>query len=131
MKIILFKKDGQINFLNPFSDLKIEEVIKKDLPKGIDYNIIDLSELPVDSPFLDALNIDLSIDIDKAQEITRKKLILKTAPEFAELDKDFIVALERGEDTSEIVGRKQELRDLINSTDNCSTIEELKEILET
>lgn len=131
MKIILFKKNGKINFLNPSNDLLIDDIIKKEIPSGIDYNIIDVSRLPVKSPFLDALNIDLSIDIEKAKEITKDQLRIKRKPLLDDLDIEYMRAEETGSDKTEIINKKQELRDITIKVDECDTVEELKALIET
>jgi hypothetical protein len=38
----------------PNSDLTIEEIIKKDVPVGKPYQIVDISEVPADRTFRDA-----------------------------------------------------------------------------
>lgn len=70
----------------------------------------------------------ITINIDKAKEITKARL--RTEREFLLVAQDvaFQRALESGADTTAIVAEKQRLRDITKKVDTITTIEELKEI---
>ena len=51
------------------------------------------------------------IDMAKAREIHKDKIRLARAPKLAELDVEFQKALEAGSSTTDIVAKKQALRD--------------------
>ena len=51
------------------------------------------------------------VDMAKAREIHKDKLRLARAPKLAELDVEFQKALEAGSSTTDIVAKKQALRD--------------------
>ena len=70
----------------------------------------------------------IQVNIDKAKEITKDKLRAERTPLLEELDVQYMRALEAGQDTSAIVTKKQELRDITNQVDLVSTVEELKAI---
>jgi hypothetical protein len=70
----------------------------------------------------------IQVNIDKAKEITKDKLRAERAPLLEELDVQYMRAMEDGQDTSAIVAKKQELRDITNQVDLVSTVEELKAI---
>lgn len=68
------------------------------------------------------------INLDKAKEIHRRRIRDSREPLFSKLDTEFQRALEMGNDTSDIVKRKQELRDLTKHDDleKATTLEEIK-----
>jgi hypothetical protein len=70
----------------------------------------------------------ITINIDKAKEITKDRLRTERAPLLAEQDVAFQRALESGDDTSAIVAEKQRLRDITSLADQANTLEELKSI---
>jgi len=70
----------------------------------------------------------IQVNINKAKEITKDKLRAERTPLLEELDVQYMRALEAGQDTSAIVTKKQELRDITNQVDLVSTVEELKAI---
>lgn len=70
----------------------------------------------------------ITINIPKAQEITKDRLRTERAPLLQALDVQFIKALESGQDTAEIAAEKQRLRDVTKLVDNLVTVEELKAV---
>jgi hypothetical protein len=70
----------------------------------------------------------ITINLDKAKDLTKDRLRTERAPLLAEQDVAFQRALESGADTSAIVAEKQRLRDVTNLVDNVTTLEELKSI---
>lgn len=66
------------------------------------------------------------INLDKAKNITKKRLRDERAPLLAALDVAFQRALETGQDTTAIVAEKQRLRDITQLVDVATTVEELK-----
>ena len=69
----------------------------------------------------------IKIDIAKAKDITKDKLRAERKPLLEALDVEFIKAQEQGADTTAIVTEKQRLRDITNTVDSMTTVEELKE----
>jgi len=67
------------------------------------------------------------VNIDKAKEITKDRLRAERKPLLEEQDILFMKAQEANEDTTAIVAEKQRLRDITNTVDNMTTVEELKE----
>jgi len=87
--------------------------------------------LPQDSIWFDAWELkngSIIINLEKAKEITKSRLRRERSSLLSNLDVQFYKLLESGADTSEVVKQKQYLRDITLSTDNCSTIEELKNL---
>ena len=68
----------------------------------------------------------INININKAKEITKDRLRKARKPLLEELDVQFQRALETGANTSDIVAKKQALRDAPSAVDNMTTVEELK-----
>ena len=69
----------------------------------------------------------IEVNITKAKEITKDKLRKERKPLLEEQDILFMKAQEANEDTTAIVAEKQRLRDITNTVDNMTTVEELKE----
>lgn len=70
----------------------------------------------------------ITININKAKDITKQRLRAERAPLLVAQDVAFQRALESNTDTTAIVAEKQRLRDITKVVDTCSTAEELKAI---
>lgn len=68
----------------------------------------------------------ITVNIDKAKDITKDRLRAERKPLLEEQDILFMQAQEQGADTSAIVAEKQRLRDITNQVDSMTTVEELK-----
>jgi len=68
----------------------------------------------------------ITINIDKAKDITKQRLRAEREPLLAAQDVAFQRALESSADTAAIVAEKQRLRDVTALVDTCSTLDELK-----
>ena len=68
----------------------------------------------------------ITINIDKAKDITKDRLRAERQPLLEEQDVAFQRALETGADTTAIVAEKQRLRDITLLPDTCITLDELK-----
>jgi hypothetical protein len=68
----------------------------------------------------------ITINIDKAKEITKDNLRAERKPLLEAQDVEFQKALETGADTTSIVAEKQRLRDITNQVDSMTTVDELK-----
>jgi hypothetical protein len=68
----------------------------------------------------------IKVNIDKAKEIVKDKFREERKPLLEALDVEFIKAQETGADTSDIVAKKQLLRDAPANVDSMATVEELK-----
>jgi hypothetical protein len=68
----------------------------------------------------------ITINLNKAKDITKDKLRAERAPLLQALDVQFQRALESGSDTAEIVAEKQRLRDITTLADAATTTDELK-----
>jgi len=70
----------------------------------------------------------ITINLDKAKEITKERLRAERAELLQAQDVLFQRALESGADTSAIVAEKQRLRDITTLADQATTLEQLKEL---
>ena len=68
----------------------------------------------------------ITINIDKAKDITKDRLRDERKPLLEAQDVEFQKALETGADTTSIVAEKQRLRDITNQVDSMTTVDELK-----
>jgi Fic family protein len=70
----------------------------------------------------------ITINFDKAKQITKERLRQERKPLLEQQDVLFQRSLENNTDTSAIVAEKQRLRDITNLVDAVTTLEELKEL---
>jgi hypothetical protein len=70
----------------------------------------------------------ITINLNKAKDITKDRLRAERAPLLQKLDVAFMKAVEVQADTADIVAEKQRLRDITAQVDDAETVEELKEI---
>jgi hypothetical protein len=70
----------------------------------------------------------ITINIDKAKEITKARLRAEREALLQAQDVAFQRALESGADTDDIVAEKQRLRDITKAVDTLTTLDELKAI---
>lgn len=132
-EIIIFKNDDNgVGICIPTGELPIDVVMNKDVPIGRDARIVHNTDLPNnDNDFFDAWEMDAEsvfVNLDKAKELTKKRLRVERGPLLAAQDVAFQRALETGADTSVIVAEKQRLRDITILADDCTTTAELREL---
>jgi len=70
----------------------------------------------------------ITINFDKAVEITKDRLRAERTPLLQAQDVAFQRALESGADTTAIVAEKQRLRDITKLADQATTLDELKSL---
>jgi len=68
----------------------------------------------------------ITVNIDKAKDITKDRLRQEREPLLATLDIQYMQAQESGSDITDIVSKKQQLRDAPAQVDTMTTVEELK-----
>lgn len=68
----------------------------------------------------------ITIDFNKAKEVTRNRLRAERAPLLSALDVQFQRNLESGADNTSVVAEKQRLRDITKLVDECTNVDELK-----
>ena len=124
--IIYTGLEGNVYVCIPTGEVSIEEVLAKDCPNhAVIFNRKDLPNEHND--FFDAWELadgKVSVNIDKATNITKNRLRLERKPLLEAQDVLFQRALESGADTSAIVAEKQRLRDITKIT--ATSLDELK-----
>ena len=129
MKVIIYTNDnGGVSVCFPTGELDIEATKAKDTPSHS--IIVDASELPeADNDFFDAWELTdgvVSVNLDKAKAITKKRLRAEREPLLAAQDVAYMRAMEAGADTTAIVAEKQRLRDITKLADPCTTTADLR-----
>ena len=61
-KRIIYPNETGIAVITPTGDLSVEETALKDVPSGVKYKIIDVSDLPSDRDFRNAWEYDFTTD---------------------------------------------------------------------
>ena len=110
-RIIYTKSDGTVSIITPAGD--VNDAIK-DVPSGLSYEIVEDSAIPTDRSFRNAWKQNsktIETDMTKAKEIHKDKIRIARTPKLAELDIEFQKALETSSSTTDIVAKKQLLRD--------------------
>ena len=110
-KIIYTNPDGTVSIIIPVGN--VNDSIK-DVPDGLSYEIVEDSVIPTDRAFRNAWkqnNKTIETDMAKAREIHKTNIRNARIPKLAELDIEFQKALETGASTTDIVSKKQALRD--------------------
>ena len=122
-KIIYEQDDGTVAIIipnlkeiNPKTGVEytIDEIAMKDVPSGLSYDIVEDSAIPTDRSFRNAwIQSGKTVveDMPKAREIHKTNIRLARTEKFKELDVDYQKATETSADTSDIVAKKQALRD--------------------
>ena len=110
-KIIYTNSDGTVSIINPTGD--VNDAIK-DVPSGLSYEIVEDSVIPTDRTFRNAWKQNsktIETDMAKAREIHKNNIRNARTLKLAELDIEFQKALETSSSTTDIVSKKQALRD--------------------
>lgn len=126
--IIFTNENGGVSVCVPTGELDIMATKAKDTPSHS--IIVSDSALPQeDNDFFDAWELNgstVTVNLDKAKNITKNRLRMERAPLLAAQDVAFQRALETGADTAAIVAEKQRLRDITKRADTCTTTAELR-----
>jgi len=126
--IIFTNSNGGVSVCIPTGELDIHAVKAKDTPSTS--IIVQESELPqADNDFFNAWELAdgvVTVNLDKAKELTRNRLRAERAPLLQEQDVLYMRATEAGADTSAIVAEKQRLRDVTGLADACTSTAQLR-----
>ena len=68
----------------------------------------------------------MTVSLEKAKELTKKRLRSEREPLLAAQDVAYMRAVESGADTTAIVAEKNRLRDVTNAANACTTTAELR-----
>lgn len=126
--IIFTNSNGGVSVCIPTGELDIQAVKAKDTPSTS--IIVQDSELPqADNDFFNAWELAngvVTVNIDKAKEITKARLRAQREPLLAAQDVLYMRAMEAQADVSAIVAEKQRLRDVTSLVDGCTSTAELR-----
>ena len=145
-KIIFSNSDGTLSFIVPCLNeinpttgqpFTIQEIADKDLPAGIStYSVVEDSVIPTDIDFRDAwvgvgigtTGGTISHNMTKAKEIHKNNIRAARTPLLTALDVEFQKAQETSASTTDIVAKKQALRDApaASGITTAATTDELK-----
>jgi hypothetical protein len=129
-EVIIYEYEGGVAVVVPAPDVDIKDVAARDIPQGCDYKIVDSAKLPDDRVFRGAWTTDCKVDMDKAKEIWLDKIRDVRNKRLAELDIEWMRAMENGEnkEASNIAAIKQSLRDITERADihKCKTTASLR-----
>ena len=129
MQVIIFSNsNGGVSVCIPTGELDIHAVKTKDTPSHS--IIVQDSELPqADNDFFNAWELAngvVTVNIDKAKEITKARLRAEREPLLAAQDVLYMRAMEAQADVTAIVAEKQRLRDITSLVDGCASTAELR-----
>jgi hypothetical protein len=114
MKRIIFQNEsGGVSVIIPSGELSIEQVAKKDVPAGVSYEIVDVSEVPSDRTFRGAWVMGdccIDHDLDKCKAIGHDRRRAARAEEFKPYD-EIIAKQIPGVTAVEAEAARQAIRD--------------------
>ena len=115
-RIIYTDNDNNVCIITPIdnSGKTIEQIKEQIVPSGKSADIISKDKIPNSPYFLDAYDYaseTFTLNMSKAREIHKKRIRQARTPKLAELDIEFQKALETSASTTDIVSKKQALRD--------------------
>lgn len=123
--VVAAPKEAIEKVLGPLTQEQYEaHVLERSIPaNAINVKRISDEDLPADREFRNAWaditpDTKVNIDLGKAKELKLAEMREKRNKLLEAADKDFMIALERGEDLTELKARKQALRDLTNGLKN-------------
>jgi hypothetical protein len=117
MQVIIYQHldNGQFGVVFPTGDLPIEELVKRVVPTGRPYSIIE--DFKVDHEFFEAYDyseLGPVFNVERGKEIQRQKWRELREPILKELDVIYMKALEQGDSATQadVAAKKQALRDI-------------------
>jgi hypothetical protein len=116
IRFIYENDEGGITIVTPSdkTDLTLDEIKDKCCPSGKTIVTINKSEMPSNRNFRNAWKLNsnnIETDMTKAKEIHKDNIRNARVSKLAELDIEFQKALETSASTTDIVSKKQALRD--------------------
>jgi len=112
-------------------ETKVKSILSKKYKK---YKILSSEEFSsLDQEFLNAYDINkstLKINLDKAKEIKKEQLRNSRVEKFKDLDVQFMLSIETGDEElkNKIVQEKLRLRNITSDVDLCQTLDEIKSV---
>lgn len=134
-RIIYQNESGGVSVIIPTGELSIEEVIAKDVPDGVVYEIVEDNVIPTDRTFRNAWVMGdccIDHDIEKCKDISHDIRRAKRSEEFQPYD-EVIMKQIPSNDAIQAEAARQEIReryaDMQSAIDQAESPDELKTIL--
>ena len=143
VKVVFHTPEGECHIMTPtieaLQNMPLEKIIEKSNSENYPYTVVLSEEIPTSRVFRGAWVFDsesevVVVDVEKAKNIKKEIFRGIRAPLINKHDVEYLIALERSQDTSEIVAKKQALRDVtgISLPDDIEELESfLPDILKT
>lgn len=111
------KAQIEINLNRQLTDEEYEaHVRERSIPvDATNVTTIEDADIPSNREFRDAWKQSdnkIDFDLEKARNIQLERMRVAREPKLAQLDKEFMLAIEKGQDTKTIADAKQKLRDI-------------------
>jgi hypothetical protein len=124
-KVIIYSESNSICIVHPVPNcgLSFEEIIQRSVPTGLDYSIVNSSDLPKNRLYRDAWifkDKKISIGLEKSKEIQKNNIRSIRDKLLKEKDIEYMRALESQNNSKvdQIVVEKNKLRDVTNIVDS-------------
>jgi len=131
-RIVYSTPDGGVAVVIPSGELPIEQVLAKDVPEGVEAEIVEIADVPSDRTFRGAWEKsgrNVVTNLTKAKDIAHEKRRAARAKEFAPLDVEATIPSR----ASQAEAARQAIRDkyavMQEQMDAATTVEELKSLL--
>lgn len=133
-RIIYEREDGGISVVVPATNcgLTVAQIAAKDVPSGIDFDIVDSSSIPKDRTFRNAWiksGSTIKTDIPKAKEVAHKQRRAMRAKEFGPLDVKATIPLEAEQAEADRQAVREKFAVMQTSIDDAKTESALRSIL--
>ena len=131
-RIVYSTPDGGVAIVIPSGELPIEQVLAKDVPEGVEAEIVEIANVPSDRTFRGAWEKsgrNVVTNLTKAKDIAHDKRRAARAKEFAPMDVEATIPSR----ASQAEAARQAIRDkyavMQEQMDAATTVEELKSLL--
>lgn len=132
-RVVYTNSEGTLCVVIPSKEFedKIEEVIATSVPAGVDFEVVEHTDIPSDRRLRDAWELSpqrkVGINRIKAENFVKDRVRAERAPMLEALDVEYMRALESGDSAlaSTVASNKQILRDVTAKDLSVMTDEEL------
>jgi len=131
-RIIYPTPDGGVAIVIPSGELPIEQVLAKDVPEGVEAEIVEISEVPSDRTFRGAWEKNgkaIAHNLTKAKDIAHDKRRTARAKEFAPLDVEATIPSRASQAEAARQAIRNKYAAMQEQMDAATTVEELKGLL--
>lgn len=131
-RIVYVTPSGSVSVIIPTGELPIEDVLTKDVPAGIQGEIVNISAIPSDRTFRNAWvknGKSIGHDLDKAKGIAHEKRRAARTAEFAPLDIEATIPAKAAQAEAAREAIRQKYATMQTQMDAATTIEQLKALL--